>query len=132
MKAMTKPATPGIAELLDACIDAHMGNYSEAVNDGPRARAAVLAHVADLEAQRDEALKDAGRIEFLESLMQRTAKFGHAGKVWPLATDFHINSMGASIYARTGVGSAYEFSGHGSTVREAIDAAIAQRGGSDA
>ncbi len=57
---MTNPTTPGIAELLDdyrrmLIIFASNVNNDDAWDDEPKAR--ILAHVAAIEAQRDEALK---------------------------------------------------------------------------
>lgn len=100
---MTKPTTPGIAELLDALTDAYnhlddMRFVNEKINIGD--------YVADLEAQRDEALKDAGRLDFLEDKDRC---------YW---VDVQRQPDGMMMYA-----------GQGPGLREAIDAAIAQRGG---
>lgn len=70
-------------------------------------------------------MSDTERLDFLESLRNRAGVFGHKQTVCPLSTDIHINSLGASIYARTGIGSNCEFSGRGATMREAIDSAMA-------
>ena len=128
---MTKPTTPGIAELLDAyrrmlVIFVSNGGNDAYWDDEPKA--AILAHVADLEAQRDyfaklygetcekyvsvqtqrdEALKDAGRMDFLEDKDRC---------YW---VDVQRQPDGMMMYA-----------GQGPGLREAIDAAIAQRGAS--
>ena len=101
--AMTTPTTPGIAELLARVIDVVRMRVDdrcdlESVNTAING---VLAHVADLEAQRDEALKDAGRYRWLR-----------AGR-YPL----HLAQM---ILNDTPEG-----------IDAAIDEAIAQRGGND-
>lgn len=93
---------------------------------------AVVVSAAELAALRQrlaEAERDAARLDFLESLMKRTGTFGHKKTVWPLDTDIHIGSRGTSIYARTGIGSDTEFAVGGTTVRAAIDAAIAKESG---
>lgn len=104
-----EPTTPGIVELLDAygiaCIQAARKALALGLADnGPTdTYRAILAFVADLEAQRDEALKDAGRMEWLaEHAHIDTTHWLHDGR--DPATTIHV-------------------------LRGAIDAAIAQRGG---
>lgn len=78
-------------------------------------------------AELAELRKDAGRLDFLESLTKRVGISGHKQTPWPLDTDMHIGSRGASIYARTGIGSNTEFTVGGATVRGAIDAAMEKK-----
>lgn len=67
-------------------------------------------------------MTDSERLDFLERLLLRKRKL--AGKVYTQDTDIHIDALGCSIYARSGIGSEIEFDGVGDTVREAIDDAI--------
>lgn len=89
-----------------------------AIPDDPNAP--VLVDRAELEALK----RDVARLDFLESLMKRTGTFGHKNTVWPLDTDLHIGSRGASLFARSGFGSNCEFSVGAETVRGTIDAAM--------
>jgi len=85
--------------------------------------------IESLRAKLAEAEKDAERIEFLESLLMRKDRIIN-GYQYYKSTDIHITGPeSCAIYARTGVGSNIDFQGHGKSVREAIDAAIAKQKG---
>lgn len=73
-------------------------------------------------------ITDKERIDFLESLLGRAMYPNKRHPAYFLRTDIHIaGPEHCSIYARTGVGSNIDFQGHGKTVREAIDAALAEQ-----
>ena len=65
---------------------------------------------------------DAKRLDYLDTLTKRTHKVGK--KVWPVSSDMHFNRDSVVLYVRTGVGSDFETSGAGATIRESVDAAM--------
>ena len=67
---------------------------------------------------------DTKRMDFLETLRNRTIFVNKKNPAYYKRTDIHISGPArCSIYART-LGSGVEFEGHGESVREAIDAAM--------
>ena len=78
----------------------------------PTAMTALLAHMDAQAAEIEQLRGDAARIEALEKLHQ-----SH------MSTDVHLGRChNVAIYQRTGIGSNLHASGHGKTVRDAIDA----------
>lgn len=68
---------------------------------------------------------DAERMDFLETLRNRTIFLNKKNPVYYKSTDIHISGPDhCSIYARTEVVGGIEFQGHGISVRETIDAAM--------
>jgi hypothetical protein len=68
---------------------------------------------------------DTERMDFLETLRNRTIFVNKKNPAYYKRTDIHISGPAhCAIYARTEIGSSVEFEGHGESVREAIDAAM--------
>ena len=68
---------------------------------------------------------DTKRMDFLETLRNRTIFVNKKNPAYYKRTDIHISGPAhCSIYARTEIGSGVEFEGQGESVREAIDAAM--------
>lgn len=122
---MTKPTTPGIAELLiDLILAAKRGSSYGSE------RAAVLAHVAGLERERDEA-RAAAEKEFANVMAlsaERDAYRADAERYRWLrdqTADDNLCIVGKdSVFPR--------FVNYSKAIDDYIDAAIAQRGGKDA
>ena len=72
---------------------------------------------------------DAERIDFLETLRNRAIFPNKKNPAYYKRTDIHISGPAhCTIYARTEIGSGIEFSGHGDSVRDAIDMAMGKAG----
>lgn len=72
---------------------------------------------------------DTERMDFLETLRNRTTFVNKKNPAYYKRTDIHISGPAhCAIYARTEIG-CIEFEGHGESVREAIDAAIQETAG---
>ena len=68
---------------------------------------------------------DTERMDFLETLRNRTVFVNKKNPVYYKRTDIHITGpVGCSIYARS-LGAGAEFDGHGVSVRDAIDEIMA-------
>ena len=67
---------------------------------------------------------DTERMDFLETLRNRTTFVNKKNPAYYQSTDIHIHGPDrCSLYARS-LGSDIVFQGHGESVREAIDAAM--------
>lgn len=68
---------------------------------------------------------DTERMDFLETLRNRTIFVNKKNPAYYKRTDIHISGPDhCAIFARTEIGSGVEFAGHGNTVRDAIDEAM--------
>lgn len=104
---MTKPTTPGIAELLDELHTATI-LLGSASPRGTRtrqaqARAAVLAHVADLQAKLDAAMR---AVELGEQVYQCAHDGEGPMDKWWHATTIELHRIHAAIAQRGGKGDA--------------------------
>ena len=127
------PTTPGIAELLKAYGRAVFTNRS--VDDMNSTRDAILAHVADLEAQRDEARANCvangrdldiatGGLDSYKADAQRYRWLrSHRDSDGNIDEDFHVHVDGSQFMNKWALTD--------NELDQAIDAAIAQRGGND-
>ena len=69
---------------------------------------------------------DMERLDFLETLRNRTVFVNKKNPAYYQPTDIHIHGPDrCSLYARS-LGSDIVFQGHGESVRDAIDAAMAE------
>lgn len=82
--------------------------------------------LASLARELESVKADAERLDWMDTLQHRIGEpSGWNKKRWPMETDCHASNGTWRIYLRTDIGSRIAATGHGSTIRAAIDAARA-------